>query len=109
MYEEVYNKALAEEKERQKVFGDYEATQFEFALYGEFNEIKDNREESISLTKKIYSQMVKETEIVGWRTKISVEKNMKTILYEELSAAGFTDEKLEELSEKILTLAKNKL
>jgi type I restriction enzyme, R subunit len=109
VYEEVYNKALAEEKERQKVFGDYEATQFEFALYGEFNEIKDNREESISLTKKIYSQMVKETEIVGWRTKISVEKNMKTILYEELSAAGFTDEKLEELSEKILTLAKNKL
>jgi type I restriction enzyme, R subunit len=109
VYEEVYNKALAEEKERQKVFGDYEATQFEFALYGEFNEIKDNREESISLTKKIYSQMVKETEIVGWRTKNSVEKNMKTILYDTLSSEGFEDEKLSEISEKILTLAKNKL
>ena len=109
VYAEVYDKALAEEKERQKVFGDYEATQFEFALYGEFNEIKGSREESIELTKKIHSQLVKETEIVGWRTKNSVEKNMKTILYDTLSVAGFEDEKLSKLSEKILTLAKNRL
>ena len=53
--------------------------------------------------------MVKETEIVGWRTKNSVEKNMKTILYDTLSSEGFEDEKLSEISEKILTLAKNKL
>ena len=78
-------------------------------MYGELNEIKDNREESIDITKKIFSQMKKETEIVGWRTKNSVEKNMKTILYDTLSAAGFEDEKLAEISEKILLLAKNRL
>lgn len=109
IYAEIYDKALAEEKERQKVFGEYQAIQFEFAVYGEFNEIKNNREESVSLTKKIYSQIKKETEIVGWRTKSSVEKNMKTIIYDTLSTAGFEDEKLAELSEKILTLAKNRL
>ena len=109
VYEEIYDKALAEEKERQKVFGDYEATQFEFALYGELNEITNNREESIELTKRIFLQMKPETEIVGFKSDITVEKNIMTILYDTLNEAGFEDKTIEEISEKILTLVKNKL
>ena len=109
LYEEIYNKALAEEEERKKIFGSYEATPFEFSVYGELNEIKDNREQSIELTKRIFSQMKKEIEIVGWKTKVGVEKNMKTIIYDTLSTEGFDDDKLAEISEKIITLAKNRL
>ena len=108
VYEEIYDKALAEEKERQKVFGDYKATPFEFSLYGEINKTK-SREESIDITKRIFSQMKKETEIVGWKTKSSVEKNMKAIIYDTLSVSGFEDDKLAEISDKIITLAKNRL
>lgn len=107
-YEEIYSKALAEEEERKKVFGDYEATPFEFSLYGELNEITNDRENSINLTKEVFAKMKKETDIVGWKTKSSVEKNIKTIIYDELGGL-INDEKLAELSEKIITLARNRL
>jgi len=109
LYEEIYQKALAEEEERKKVFGDYEATPFEFSLYSELNEIKNDRELSIDLTKNIFAQLKKETEIVGWKTKTSTEKNMKAILYDALSANKFPEDKLTDISEKIITLAKNRL
>jgi len=109
LYEEIYQKALAEEEERKKVFGDYEATPFEFSLYSELNEIKNDRELSIDLTKNIFAQLKKETEIVGWKTKTSTEKNMKAILYDALSANKFPEDKLADISEKIITLVKNRL
>jgi len=108
VYEEIYDKALAEEKERQKVFGDYNATQFEFSLYGELNKEK-NRQESIELTKNIYAKIKPETEIVSWKRRTDSEKNIKIVIYDVLSDAGFTDEQFSELSEKIITLAKNRL
>lgn len=109
LYEEIYKKALAEEEERKKVFGDYEAIPFEFSLYSELNEIKNDRELSIDLTKNIFAQLKKETEIVGWKTKTSTEKNMKAILYDALSANKFPEDKLADISEKIITLVKNRL
>ena len=107
-YAEIYNEALAEEKERNKVFGNYEATPFEFALYGELNEITSDRKKSISLTKEIFPKIRNETNIVGWKTKLSIEKNMKVIIYDELSE-HVNDETLAELSERIITLARNRL
>jgi len=77
-------------------------------MYGELNQIKD-RKESIELTKKIFSQIKKETEIVGWKNKTSTEKNIKIVIYDVFSKAGFTDEQLSELSDKLITLAKNRL
>ena len=73
------------------------------------NEITNNREESIELTKRIFLQMKPETEIVGFKSDITVEKNIMTILYDTLNEAGFEDKTIEEISEKILTLVKNKL
>ena len=107
-YMEIYQEALSEEKERKKVFGDYEANRFEFALYGELNKKKD-RKESIEITKKIFSKISSETELVGWKNKVSVEKNIRAALYEILSDAKFEDEEIDELSEKVLTIAKNDL
>ena len=107
-YMEIYQEALSEEKERKKVFGDYEANRFEFALYGELNKKKD-RKESIEITKKIFSKISSETELVGWKNKVSVEKNIRAALYEILSDAKFEDEEIDEISEKVLTIAKNDL
>ena len=107
-YEEIYRQALSEEEERKKVFGDYGATRFEFAVYGELNK-KRGRKESIEITKKIYEKIKPETELVGWRNKVSVEKNIRASLYEILSNYKFNDEEIDELSETILTIAKNDL
>ncbi len=108
LYKEIYEQALAEEEERKKVFGDYDATPFEFALYGELNKDKD-RKDSIEITKQLYSQFKDEISLVGWKTKTSVEKNMRATLYEILSKAKFTEDKIDELSDKIITIAKNSL
>ncbi len=108
IYEKIYDKALAEEEERQKVFGVYKATKFEFALYGELNEIKDRRE-SIKLAKRIFSQIEPETEIVGFKGNIDVEKKIMTILYDVLNEAGLDGKAIKEISEKILVLVDTKL
>lgn len=108
LYEEIYEEALAEEKERKKVFGDYTANQFEFAVYGELSKHKD-RQESIDLAKKIFEQIKSETELVGFKNKISVEKNIRATLYEILEQASFSDEQIDELSERIMTIARNDL
>lgn len=109
LYEEIYNQAISEEEERKKVFGDYEATPLEFSIYGELNQIKKDRNVAIDLTKELFSKLKPETEIVGWKNKTSTEKNMKAILYDTLSDAEFQEDKIEELTDKIITLAKNRL
>jgi len=108
-YEKIYQEALAEEKERKKVFGDYEAAPIEFGIYGEVDQIIDNREKSIELTKQLYAKIKPETEIIGWKTKTSTEKNMKAIIYDTLSGTDFTEDKISEITERIITLAKNRL
>jgi type I restriction enzyme R subunit len=108
LYEQIYNEAISEEKERQKVFGDYEATPFEFSLYGELYELNKNRKKAIELTKEIYSQIKPETELVGWKEKPSTEKKMKALIYDTLNS-DVAEEKLDEFIQKIITLAKNRL
>jgi len=109
LYEEIYQAALNEDKERKKVFGDYPATPFEFAVYGELQQIKDNPTESIKVTKSLFLKLYLETRIVGWKTKTSTEKNMKSIIYDTLSENDTPENKIGEISEKIITLAKNRL
>ena len=107
-YEEIYNLTLSEEKKRREVFGDYDATPFEFALYGEIRRTQE-QQQSIDLTKEIFSKMQGETTIVDWKNKTSVEKKIRRVLYETMSAAGFNDAMIEELSDKAITLARNNL
>ncbi len=84
-YEEIYNEALAEEKERKKVFGAYHATQFEFSLYGRLNETL-GRDASLDLTKKIFKQIKPFTEMVDYKQNPGIEKDIKKIVYETLSS-----------------------
>jgi type I restriction enzyme R subunit len=108
-YEEIYNQAIHEEQERKKIFGDYEASPLEFSIYGELNQIQNNRKTAINLTKQLYSQIQPETEIIEWKNNTDTEKRMKIIIYDTLSKAKFSEDKIEELMDKIITLTKNRI
>lgn len=108
-YEEIYNLAINEEQERKKVFGDYKASPLEFSIYGELNQIQNDRKNAINLTKELYSKIQPETEIIEWKNNTDTEKRMKTIIYDTLTEAKFSEDKIEELMDKIITLAKNRI
>ena len=107
-YEEIYREALSEEKERQKVFGCYNANQFEFALYGELTK-KKNRKESIEITKKIFERIKPEISLVGWKNKTSVEKKIRAMLFEMLNEEKWKDEDIDKLCDIVLIVARNNL
>ena len=108
-YEEIYNEAIHEEEERKKIFGDYQATPFEFSLYSELFEVTKDREKSITLTRDMFAKILPETGIVGWKIKTGSEKKMKEIIYDELGKNGFPEDKILEMTDKIVTVAKNRL
>lgn len=108
-YEEIYNEAIHEEEERKKVFGDYQATPFEFSLYSQLYEESKNREESIKLTKEIFYQILPETKIVDWKDKTTSERKLKEIIYDNLSKKGLSEDKIMDNTDKIIALAKNRL
>ncbi|MGI0066681.1 MAG: type I restriction enzyme endonuclease domain-containing protein, partial [Nitrosotalea sp.] len=108
-YEEIYNEAIHEEEERKKVFGDYQATPFEFSLYSQLFEENKNREESIKLTKEIFYQILPETKIVDWKNKTTSERKLTEIIYDNLSKKGLAEDKIMDTTEKIIALAKNRL
>lgn len=108
-YEEIYNEAIHEEEERKKVFGDYQATPFEFSLYSQLYEENKNREESIKLTKEIFYKILPETKIVDWKNKTTSERKLKEIVYDNLSNKRISEDKIMDAIEKIITLAKNRL
>lgn len=103
---EVYNNALNAEKERQKLGF---PTQFEFAVYGLLQSIKDDQNASKNITKAIYNKVKEEAEIVGWKNKRSSEKKMSISIYDTLSENGFPEEKINELTIQIIDLAKRDL
>ncbi len=108
-YEEIYDEAIHEEEERKKVFGDYQAAPFEFSLYSELYEISKKRDESIKLTKDVFAKIFPETKIVDWKNKASSERKLKEMIYDELSKNGFSEDDIMPMTDKIITLAKNRI
>lgn len=102
---EVYNNALNTEKERQKLGF---PTQFEFAVYGLLQSIKDDQKASKDITNAIYNKVKEEAEIVGWKNKRSSEKKISIAIYDILSENGYPEEKTNELTMQIIDLAKVK-
>ena len=106
-FEVIYNEALAEEKERKKVFGDYKATQFEFSLYSRLSQTL-NRKDSINLTKEIFVRLKPQTRIVDYKTNPSVEKEIKKIVYEALGSYMEDKQRLIIIEETVM-LVRNRL
>jgi len=108
-YKEIYEQAVNEEIERKKVFGQYEAHPYEFALYGEIEESIHDRKKSIDATKAIFAKIQQEANIVGWKNKTSSEKKIMESIYEELGKIGFPDDKMHEFAQKMIEIAKHRV
>jgi hypothetical protein len=103
---EIYNEALNSEKERQKLGF---STQFEFAVYGLLQSIKNDENSSKSITNSIHSKVKEEATIVGWKNKRSSEKRMSIGNYDILSENRYPEDKTNELTTKIIELSKRDL
>jgi type I restriction enzyme, R subunit len=96
----IYNDALNAEKERQKLGF---STQFEFAIFGLLQSLKNNEKPSKDTTNAIYTKMKEEVGIVGWKNKRSSEKKMSIAIYDILSENKYPENKTNKLTLKIKT------
>ena len=105
-YKEIYEEALNEDRKRKDLGF---STKFEFAVYSEIQPIMNNDEDSKNTTKSIFKKIKKEMEIVGWKTKRSSKKNMSNIIYDILTDNKYPEDKVDEITGKILDLAERNL
>lgn len=98
---EIYEKALAIEEERKKL--GFERN-IEFSIYGLIQEYKEDKDNSIKITKALSEKLLPETEIVEWYIKPSVKRKTEEITYDILESFGIPEDDILKLSEKILTL-----
>ena len=105
-YKEIYEEALSEDKKRKDLGF---STKFQFAVYSEIQPIVNNDNESKKKTKLIFEKIKNETEIVGWKTKKSSNKNMSIIIYDILTENNFPEDKVDEITSKIIDLAERNL
>jgi type I restriction enzyme, R subunit len=108
---EIYKEALEEEKQREKLGF---STAFEFAVYEELQSARNDENTSKNLTHAIFNKVKEESQIVGWKTKRSSEKKISIAIYDILSESNndnnkYPEEKINELTTKIIELAKRDL
>ena len=95
----IYEQALAR-KEEQKKLG-FE-TSIEFTIYNLLQEDNDDKEKSIQITKQLNEKLFPETQIVEWWNMASSKRKMEEVIYDILDSQNISEDKISELSEKIL-------
>jgi type I restriction enzyme, R subunit len=107
-YKKILQEALEEENERKKLGF---SNMFEFAVYEHLQHTLKDDDGTISknITKSIFDQIKKETEIVGWKTKTSSKKKMSVIVYDILTENKIPENKVDGLTQKIIGLAERNL
>ena len=98
---EIYEKALSIEEERKKLGFERDV---EFSIYGVIQEYKEDKDNSIKITKALSEKLLPETEIIEWFNKPSVKRKTEEITYDILDSFGIPEKDIAKLSEKILTL-----
>ena len=106
-YEEIYNEALGEEKRAADVFGNYDATPFEFSLYSRLSQTVDP-EKAIDLAKEIFARIKPLTSMVDYKKNPSIEKDIRKIVYETLKA-DMDGEQIKDVTEETSMLVMNRL
>jgi hypothetical protein len=73
--------------------------------------LRSDENTSKNVTKSIFNKIKEESKIVGWKTKRSSEKAMSIAIYDILSENNnkYPEEKINELTTKIIELAKRDL
>ncbi|KFM19424.1 putative type-1 restriction enzyme MjaXP R protein [Marine Group I thaumarchaeote SCGC AAA799-P11] len=98
---EIYRQAQSR-KEEQKKLG-FE-TSIEFSIYNLLQEDNDNKEKSIKITKQLNEKLFPETLIVEWWNKSGIKRKMEESIYDILDSHNISEDKISELSEKILRI-----
>jgi hypothetical protein len=104
-YKKILEELLEQEKERAKLGL---ANVFEHAVFEELVKITKDKEFSKSITKKISEKIKEETELVGWKTKRSSEKQLSITIYDILSESKNKkiENKIDGLTEQFIDLAR---
>ena len=76
----------------------------EFSIYGLIQEYKEDKDNSIKITKALSEKLLPETEIIEWYIKPSVKRKTEEITYDILESFGISEDDIAKLSEKILML-----
>ena len=110
-YKKILQELLDEENERKKLGL---SNTFEFAIYEELLKVLKDKYLSKTFTKKISDGIKIETQLVGWKEKISSEKEIGNIIYDILSEIENkklmdNEDKKNELTERFIELAKRNL
>ena len=82
---------------------------FEFAIFGELKKILDDEKICVSASVSIYEKILPLTQYVDWPNNFTAKNNMAKFIYEVLSIANFSDEKIDKISETIIDLAERHL
>ena len=100
-YKKILEELLEQEKEREKLGL---ANAFEHAIFEELLKITKNKELSKSITKKIAENIKTETDLVGWKTKRSSQKQLSIIIYDILSESKNKkiENKIDDLTEEFI-------
>ena len=101
-------KQCQEYEQKQKELG--LENEFEFAIFGELKTIISEEKICIEKSKLIFEKISPLTEFVDWINpeKIGIKKDMQRLIYESLTDK-FPEEKIDELTDKIIDLAKRHL
>jgi uncharacterized protein YktA (UPF0223 family) len=97
----IYTKATTREEERKKLGFERD---IEFAIYGIIQEYKDDKDNSIKITNQLSKKLLPETEVVEWYNKPSTKRKLQEATYDILDSHGISENDIEELSEKILSI-----
>ena len=109
-YKKILQELLDEENERKKLGL---SNTFEFAVFEELVKITKDKETSKKFTKKISEGIREETELVGWKTKTSSEKQLGNVIYDIVSEIqnkklSDNEDKKNELTERLYRISKKK-
>lgn len=100
-------KELYEQEEERKKLGLSDA--FEHAIYEGLLKLTKDKDLSKKTTMKISNGIREEIQLVGWKTKTSSEKQLGMTIYDILTGTKNKklEEKVEEITQQIINLAKN--
>ena len=82
---------------------------FEFAVFGELKSILNDEKICVNATVSIYEKILPLTQYVDWPDNLTVEKDMEKFIDEILTENNFPEEKIDELTKKIIDLAERHL
>lgn len=106
-YGQIYNEAVSGRQKRQEELGIND--EFQLAVFDFIQSEIDDENQSKKYAQQITQEIKEESKILDWKNKLTVENKMYLIIYDMLDSTKFSEEIRDNLSNKIIELARNLL